>query len=135
VHKPCCVESMSAVVSQWQGLEPSGLGHDLLREWAPWAREDREGGQSWSVKPRVDHGYHGDPPERVMIVDRIVARMRIEHPAYYRVVARYYLDELQPWQMIQTLKQTEGWIRTMLLAACGLVERRYQDVAPSKPLR
>lgn len=69
------------------------------------------------------------------MVEKIVAKIRIEHPPYYRVVARYYLDDLLPWQMVNTLGQTESWIRTMLLAACGLVERRYQDVAPSKPLR
>lgn len=122
---------MSAVMverskTQWQGLEPQGLGHDLLVEWAPWTREDREGGASWSIKPRVDRGYHGMPPNRVLRVDKIVAGIRIEHPAYYRVIARYYLDELLPWQMAETLNATEGWVRTMLLAACGLVEMRYR---------
>lgn len=61
-----------------------------------------------------------------MKVDKIVARIRLEHPAYYRVIARYYLDELLPWQMAETLQATEGWVRTMLLAACGLVEIRYR---------
>jgi hypothetical protein len=110
---------------QWNGLEPEGLGHDLLTEWAPWQREDGESGASWSVKPRIDRGYHGDPPDRVMVVDKIVARIRMDHHNYYRVISRYYLDELAPWQMVQTLNATEGWVRTMLLAACGLVELRY----------
>lgn len=114
--------------TQWQGFELQGLGHELLLEWSPWARDDREEGHSWHVRPRVDRGFHGTPPDRVMRVDKIVARIRIEHPPYYRVVARYYLDELQPWQMTQVLGQTQGWIRTMLLAACGLVELRYRDV-------
>lgn len=113
--------------SQWQGLEPQGLGHDLLVEWAPWQREDRDGKASWSVKPRIARGYHGDPPDRVNRVDKIVARIRLEQPTYYRVIARYYLDELLPWQMCSTLQATEGWVRTMLLAACGLVEIRYRD--------
>lgn len=112
--------------AQWNGLEPRGLGHDLLTEWAPWVREDREGRHSWHVKPRVDRGYHGMPPDRVLKVDKIVARIRLEYPTYYRVIARYYLDELLPWQMADTLKATEGWIRAMLLAACGLVEMRYR---------
>ena len=113
--------------SQWQGLEPQGLGHDLLLEWAPWYREDREGGHSWSVRPRIDKGFHGTPPERVHRVEKIVAKIKIEHRQYYSVIARYYLDELQPWQMVDVLNQTEGWVRTMLLAACGLVELRYSE--------
>ena len=113
--------------SQWQGLEPQGLGHDLLSEWAPWMREDGEKGKAWHIKPRIDPGYHGDPPNRVNVVDKIVARIRLEHPPYYRVIARYYLDELQPWQMVEVLDHTEGWVRTMLLAACGLVELRYDE--------
>lgn len=120
------------VSGQWRGLEPQGLGHDLLIEWAPWVREDREGSASWHVRPRVDRGYHGDMPRRVQFTDKIVARIRLEYPPYYRVMARYYLDELAPWQMKQTLQATEGWIRTMLLAACGLVEIRYGELALPK---
>lgn len=113
--------------AQWIGLEPQGLGHELLLEWAPWVREDREPSASWSVKPRVDHGYHGDPPERVNKVDKIVARIRLEHHHYYRVISRYYLDQLLPHQMAAVLGYTEGWTRSMILAACGLVEMRYRD--------
>ena len=113
--------------TQWEGLEPEGLGHDLLTEWAPWMREDGEGKHSWHITERVDRGYHGDPPDRVVRVDKIVARIKLEQPAYYRVIARYYLDDLLPWQMCQTLQATEGWVRTMLLAACGLVELRYKS--------
>jgi len=112
--------------SQWQTLEPEGLGHELLRVWAPWQREDRDPSLKWTSGPRVVRGYHGDPPDRVNVVDKIVARIRLEHPAYYSVIARYYLDELQPWQMVDTLGHTQGWIRTMLLAACGLVEIRFR---------
>ena len=117
---------MSAVL-QWQGLEPQGLGHDLLTEWAPWYRDDREGGHSWHVKPRVDPGFHGTPPERVFKVERIVARIKIDHHRYYSVISRYYLDELLPHQIAPHLGYTEGWVRTMLLAACGLVEMRFRD--------
>jgi hypothetical protein len=62
-----------------------------------------------------------------MIVDKIVARIRLTQPVYYRVLARYYLDQLAPWQMTAKLRATEGWVRTMLLAACGLVEMRYRE--------
>jgi len=112
--------------TQWGKLEPEGLGHDLLLEWAPWYREDGEGGHSWAVKPRIDRGYHGDPPERVHRVERIVAKIKVEHHAYYRVIARYYLDQLLPHQMAPILGYTEGWTRSMILAACGLVEMRYK---------
>lgn len=124
----------SHLSTQWRGLEPSGLGHDLLVEWAPWVREDNEGGHSWHVKPRVDPGYHGDPPHRVNMTDKIVSRIRMEHRPYYSVISRYYLDQLQPWQMVEMLRQTEGWIRSMLLASCGLVELRFNELE-SQPAR
>lgn len=84
------------------------------------------------MRPRVAHGYHGDWPESVQLTDRIVAGIRVKHHRYYSVIARYYLDQLQPWQMVKELHQTEGWLRTMLLASCGLVEMRYRELAPAK---
>lgn len=117
--------------TQWQGLEPEGMGHDLLCEWAPWVREDRDPASQWAVKPRIDRGYHGDPPDRVNRVDKIVARIRLDHPRYYSVIARYYLDGLLPHQMTGTLGATEGWVRSMILAACGLVEIRYREAVNS----
>lgn len=115
------------VIGQWRNLEPSGLGHELLREWAPWVRDDAEGGHSWAVKPRVDRGYHGDPPSRVNRVDKIVARMKLYHRRYYDVVAHYYLGEKTFAQISMDLQVTQGWARTMLLAACGLVEMQFRD--------
>lgn len=121
---------MGQSLSQWQGLEPEGLGHDLLCEWAPWMRDDHEG-PSWgqSVGPRAVKGYHGDPPERVRFVDKIVARMRGEQPPYYRVVKKYYLGDKLFWQIAREEGTTEGWCRTMLIAACGLVEMKWKTVA------
>ena len=115
--------------TQWGNLEPEGLGHDLLLEWAPWARDDREGGHSWSVKPRVDPGYHGDPPSRVDRVDRIVARIGLEQPRYYNVICHVYLGEKSYGDAARDLHMTQGWLRTMVLASCGLVEIRYRDLA------
>jgi hypothetical protein len=126
---------VSAVMAQrsdeWKLLEPAGVGHELLTEWAPWYREDREGKHSWHVKPRVDRGYHGDPPERVFRVERIVARIKVDHHRYYSVIARYYLDQLLPHQIAPALHITEGWCRSMILASCGLVELRYREVLES----
>ena len=116
-----------AVSAEWRNLEPSGLGHELLSEWCGWYRDDREGRHRWHVTPRVDRGYHGDPPERVFRVERIVARIKIDHHRYYSVIARYYLDQLLPHQIAPKLYITEGWCRSMILAACGLVEIRYRE--------
>src|SRR5690606_38702134 len=78
-------------------LYPSGLGHDLLCEWALFARDDREeGAASWSVKPRVDRGWHGDPPDRWYVVNRIVSRLLKDHPDYRQVVKPVYLGERAP---------------------------------------
>lgn len=108
-------------------LEPSGLGHDLLREWAPWARDDNEGRASWSVKPRVDPAYWGDPPERWYIVNRIVSKLLASNSDFRRVVKRYYLGGYEPWEIARKLGWSEVRVRTVLCVCCGLVEREYRD--------
>jgi hypothetical protein len=78
-------------------FEPSGLGHDLLLDWAPWARDDRREEPSWSAewsgRPRIDHEYGGDPPEDFWIVDKIVAPQRRDGTTYWHVASRFYLGE------------------------------------------
>lgn len=109
-------------------LEPSGLGHELLLQWAPWARDDNEGARhSWSVKPRVDIGYHGDPPENFWIVDKIVAPHRRDRSSYWKVVSAVYLGERAVWEAADLLGWSERRARMNLLAFCGLVEREWRD--------
>ena len=83
------------------------------------------------MNPRIDRGFHGIPPERVHRVERIVARIKIDNHRYYSVIARYYLDQLLPHQIAPGLRVTEGWCRSMLLAAGGLVEMRYREAVQS----
>ncbi len=111
-------------------LEPEGLGHDLLTEWGLWMRDNREGRESWAVRPRVDRGYHGDPPERVRFVDKLIARHRLRHHEQWSVVSRFYLSDYEPWQISRELGRRhwpEARIRTILLAVCGMIEREYRD--------
>ena len=110
-------------------LEPSGLGHDLLLEWAPWAREDRDERHSWHVKPRVDHGYHGDPPDDFWIVEKILAPLKRDRTVYWRMAAQWYLGEKSYAQI--TLDMGPNWpekrIRLNLVCLCELVQREYLD--------
>ena len=111
-------------------LEPSGLGNDLLVEWAPWARDDAEDRHSWSVKPRVDHGYHGDPPDNFWITDKIVAPHRRDKSVYWLIVSRWYLGEKSYAQI--TLDLGRHWpekrIRLNLVSFCELVQREFLDI-------
>ena len=109
-------------------LAPSGLGHELLLEWAPWARDDGDGRASWNVKPRVDHAYWGDPPDNYWIVDKIVAPHRRDRNDYWNVVARFYLAEHEPWEIARMLGWSELRVRTVLCVFCGVVEREFNDV-------
>lgn len=118
---------MSAAIDEARTLEPSGLGHDLLLDWAPWVRDDRDDRTSWNVKPRVSKGYQGDMPRNVQIVDKIVARQRLQNHTDWRVVARYYLDQQEVWQVARDLRWAENRVRVRLLAVCGLVEREFRD--------
>ena len=108
---------------------PSGLGHDLLCEWAAFARDDREdGSSSWSVKPRVDRGYHGDPPDRWYVVNRIVSRLLKDHDDYRKVVKPFYLGERAPWEIARSLGRSEHGVLVTLLHVCGIVEREFNDM-------
>ncbi len=118
-------------------LEPSGLGHDLLVEWSPWARDDSEGRHSWHVKPRVDHGYHGDPPENYWLVDKIVAPHRRDRSVYWLVVSRWYLGEKSYAQIALDLGPhwPEKRIRLNLVCFCELVAREFLDMRARRNVR
>lgn len=120
---------MSAVeIDVMRELEPSGLGHELLVEWAPWARDDRDGEKaSWSVKPRVDPGYHGDPPDNFWIVDKIVAPQRRDRTTHWKVVSAYYLGEQPPWAIGQALNWSEHRVLVNINHFAALVEREWRD--------
>jgi hypothetical protein len=114
-------------------LEPNGLGHELLLEWAPWARDDREGGgHSWSVKPRVDPGYHGDPPKNFYIVEKIVAPHQRDKTDYWRAVSRWYLGEASPDWIARQLGWSELRVRSNVIVFCALVEREWRDYTDAR---
>ncbi len=126
--------SASEIVDYWthmEPIEPEGLGHDLMTEWGKMMRDDGEGRASWSVKPRLDPEYHGDPPNRIRLVDKIVARHRVDNQNYWSVVSRYYLSDLAFWQIAKGMKWSELQVRTTACVFCGVVEREYRDLAPS----
>lgn len=118
---------MSAVMKDVFRLE--GLGHELLLEWAPWARDDRDG-ESWgqSVGPRVARGYHGDPPKNFFVVDKIVAPHRVEKSSYWIVVSMFYLGERAEWEIARELGWSEQRVLMNLAAFGGLVEREFRDL-------
>jgi hypothetical protein len=114
-------------------FEPSGLGHDLLLDWAPWARDDRREEPSWSAewsgRPRIDHEYGGDPPEDFWIVDKIVAPQRRDGTTYWHVASRFYLGEKSYAQI--TIDLGKNWpekrVRLNLVCFAELVGREYLD--------
>ena len=116
---------MAAVMRLEIRLE--GLGHDLLTAWAPWARDDSDDRHSWSVKPRVARGYHGDPPPEFFVVDKIVAPHRRDRSAYWQVVARYYLAEASPHFIARELGWSEQRVMMNLAAFAELVGREFTD--------
>lgn len=124
---------MAAVMREILQLE--GLGHELLIEWAPWARDDKDGERaSWSVKPRVDPGYHGDPPDNFFVVDKIVAPHRRDKSLYWRTVSAYYLGERAPWEIATLLGP--GWsergVLSNIIAFGALVEREWRDYTDAR---
>ena len=109
-------------------MEPDGLGHNLLTEWGLYMRDPGEGRHSWAVKPRLDPGYHGDPPDRVRLVDKIIARHKLSHHSDWSVISRFYLSDLAMWQIARGLRWSESRVNTVILTVCGMVEREYLDI-------
>jgi hypothetical protein len=110
-------------------LDPSGLGHDLLVDWAPWARDDSDERHSWAVKPRIDHGHHGTPPDEFWVVDKIVAPHRRDETSYWKAVSRYYLGERSYEEIARDIGRdwSVNRVRINLVAFCALVEREFGD--------
>lgn len=116
---------MVAVMEQ---VGPSGLGHELMTEWAPWVEDDGDERHSWSVKPRVDHGYHGDMPERVKAVDKIIARHRLKYESDWKIIKHYYIRQREVWDIAKHFGWTESRVNLILMMMCGLVEREFRDL-------
>lgn len=124
---------MNALAAEIPIMEPEGLGDELLKEWAPWARDDNEGeGHSWSVKPRVDPGYHGDPPDRFFVVNRIVAEHKRQQAVFWNVVSRWWLGEKPVWLICRELGKDDWWVRQKACWAAGIVEREFRDYTESR---
>ena len=104
-----------------------GLGHDLLTEWGLWCRNDSGGRQSWHVKPRIDIGYHGDPPDRVNWLDKLIAQHKLKYHSDWSIISRFYLNDLQIWQIAKSMRCPESRVETTLMRMAGLVEREYND--------
>ena len=107
--------------------DPYGKGHDMLVEWGIWTRDDREGGASWSVRPRVDPTHGGEPPEFVFWLDKIIAKRKLKVHGDYGIIARYYLSDLTAWQIARERKWSENRVKGAIQAFCGLVEREWED--------
>ena len=118
---------MGAVLSK-EIREPTGLGHEQLTEWAGFARDSAETFHSWAVKPRVDKGYDGDPPDRWFVVNRIIGNLKRDADNFWPVVSRYYLGEMPLWLMERELNRSQHSLLVSLNWACELVRREYLDV-------
>lgn len=111
-------------MTRWR---PSGEGNELLELWALWNRGDMPGrGDSAGWSERLDRATEEQPPEKVIIIDRIVARMGVHYPDYRSAVKRYYLDNQSPWEIAGHMQRTPGFVCTMLDGAIGYVLRQYQ---------
>jgi hypothetical protein len=114
-------------------LEPGGLGHELLLEWAPWARDERRERESWcaewSARPRIERGYDGDAPPNFWIVDRILAPLKRDKSVYWTVCAHWYLGEESYARITEKLGRDwpEKRIRLNLVCLGELVAREYLD--------
>lgn len=108
--------------------EITGPGHKLLQEWAEWTRGGQPGEHhQWCVQERIDPTHPGQPPERVMRVERILSEVFRSWPQYRRMVKRFYLDGLAVWDIAQKLKYTAGFVRMSIQAVADLVERRNES--------
>lgn len=110
-----------------QAIAPHGFGHELLTEWAPFARDDNEGRASWGSEERTSPGHHGTPPDRWYVVNRIVSRLLAAEREYKDVVKPYYLGERPAWEIARSLGRTEIGVLATLWHVCSLVEREYSD--------
>lgn len=116
-------------------LKLEGFGHELLENWAPWARDDSEGHHSWNMKTSTGRGYWGDPPDEYWIVDKIVAPHRRDKSNYWLCVSRYYLGERALWEITKELGYhwPEKRVLLNLVAFGALVEREYRDYLDAHP--
>lgn len=112
-----------------RGWRPQGKGDELLSEWALWSRGHSPGGASngagWSEP--LDSAHEEQPPELVIVVDRILAKIGMEYPDHRRATKAYYLDNRAAWEIAAHLCLTRSYVQLMIQGTADWVARRYED--------
>ena len=118
-----------------RGWRPVGKGDEHLRTWALWSRGHSPGSSStaggWSEP--LDSAHEDEPPELVIVVDRILAKFGMEHKDHRRAVKAYYIDNRAAWEIAQHMVLTSGYVKLMIQGTCDLVARLYDDYLDSLP--
>jgi len=116
------------MVAALKDEEPTGHGHELLKEWGLYSRGGGFGGSTeWAVKERLQPA-HETMPDRIMLVDRIVGGIWREFPHYEKMTKAYYFEDYQPsyWEIAGRLKYTSQFVKLSIQAICDLVARRHE---------
>lgn len=116
---------MAAVMTERR--EPEGYGNELLWEWGAWNKDDGDGRASWSVKPRIGTVHAGVPPEKINVVDKILAPIKRDHKRTYAMVDQFYRREKALWQVGLAVDRSPAEVLDSLQRVAWLVEREYND--------
>jgi len=103
------------------GLLTSKELDQRLDRWASWARGPSVGSTSGAVgymRERLDRAADSaEMTKEIEITEQAIARTKMEDKAYWRVIARYYLDHLSFVEISMQFRASEHGIKRLLLQA------------------
>ena len=103
-----------------------------LEDWSHWARGPTPGAISSSVgymRERLDKGLDSDEmTPAIEITERALAKTKIEHIAYWRVISRYYLSRFSEMEIAAFFGLPEDRIKRLRLQALSRVGEHIEDL-------
>lgn len=124
-------------MDQWTDLRLDEETDRRLTVWGQWARGQHirigDSGESGYMRERLPAGADSDEfTEEIEATEKAVARTRNDQREWWRVLARYYMSDLSPYEIAKSLRFTEGYTRLLLMQAVNRVAHHVERLAREK---
>lgn len=105
---------------------------ERLVKWGDWARSPLIGsvnGSAGYMRERLDRGADSaEMTGEIAITERAVARAKLQEKAYWRVIARTYMDDLSPAEIASFFHVSEDSIVRLMAEAKACVQNHIYDI-------
>ena len=107
--------------------------HQLLEEWAAWAREPMGGfgnsGLEGYMREKLDHAHDSaEMTPRIERAEKALAMVKAQNRIWLKVIKKYYLARRGPAEIASELRMTHGYVRDLLKSGKNCFWSYYLEI-------